>query len=274
MKLVMTLLVRDEEDIIKENIDFHYAQGVDFFIVTDNRSVDSTAQILKEYEKRGILHYIYEPDDNYAQSQWVTRMAKLAANEYKADWVINNDADEFWFPSGSNLKSLFASISDEFNVLKVKRSNFIPLELDGKIFYEKMIFKETQSLNSKGKPLLPKAAHRGNPDIIVRQGNHMVDNVKVEVINNMDIEILHFPIRDRSQFCNKIVKGGSAYERNTEIPEHIGATWRSLYKEFTADNNLDRFLNESIFENEAIKAGLSDGSITEDKRLFEYLITL
>ena len=29
MKLVMTLLVRDEEDIVADNLDFHLAQGVD-----------------------------------------------------------------------------------------------------------------------------------------------------------------------------------------------------------------------------------------------------
>ena len=28
----MTLLVRDEQDIIRENINFHLAQGVDFII--------------------------------------------------------------------------------------------------------------------------------------------------------------------------------------------------------------------------------------------------
>ena len=53
MKIVMTLLVRDEQDIIRENIEFHLSQGVDFFIVTDNRSVDMTPIYLKEYEKQG-----------------------------------------------------------------------------------------------------------------------------------------------------------------------------------------------------------------------------
>ncbi len=38
MKLVMTLLLRDEEDIVRENLDFHLAQGVDRVIVTDNGS--------------------------------------------------------------------------------------------------------------------------------------------------------------------------------------------------------------------------------------------
>jgi hypothetical protein len=36
MKLVMTLLVRDEEDIVADALDFHLAQGVDQVIVTDN----------------------------------------------------------------------------------------------------------------------------------------------------------------------------------------------------------------------------------------------
>jgi|HubBroStandDraft_4_1064222.scaffolds.fasta_scaffold15179_1 hypothetical protein len=50
MKLVMTLLARDEEDILASNLDFHVAHGVDFFIATDNLSVDRTSEILRSYE--------------------------------------------------------------------------------------------------------------------------------------------------------------------------------------------------------------------------------
>ena len=44
MKLFMTLLLRDEEDIVRENLDFHLAQGVDRVIVTDNGSEDRHAR--------------------------------------------------------------------------------------------------------------------------------------------------------------------------------------------------------------------------------------
>src|SRR3974390_1036225 len=100
----MTLLVRDEEDIVRANIEFHLAQGVDFILATDNLSQDRTADILLEYERAGRMEYVREIDDTYVQHIWVTRMARRAHVEYGADWVINCDADEFWWPRYGNLK--------------------------------------------------------------------------------------------------------------------------------------------------------------------------
>lgn len=37
-KVVMTLLIRDEEDILEANLAFHLAQGVERFIVMDHLS--------------------------------------------------------------------------------------------------------------------------------------------------------------------------------------------------------------------------------------------
>lgn len=60
MKLIMTLLVRDEEDILAHNIEYHLGNGVDFVIATDNLSTDRTRDILEEFRRAGQLHYIYE----------------------------------------------------------------------------------------------------------------------------------------------------------------------------------------------------------------------
>ena len=49
--IVMTLLVRNEEDIIKNNIDYHLNQGIDHIIVTNNLSTDGTRDILESYMK-------------------------------------------------------------------------------------------------------------------------------------------------------------------------------------------------------------------------------
>ena len=127
MKLVMTLLVRDEADIVDAQIAFHLNAGVDFVVATDNRSEDGTTEILERYAREGLLHLIREPGDDLRQSEWVTRMARLAATEFGADWVLNTDADEFWWPRGGELPGrCFAAVPARFGVVRGAWRNFVP----------------------------------------------------------------------------------------------------------------------------------------------------
>ena len=84
MTLVMTLLARDEIDIVDSWLAFHLNAGVDFVIATDNRSQDGTTEVLEEYARSGHVHLIREPGEDLRQDEWVTRMARLAATEYSA----------------------------------------------------------------------------------------------------------------------------------------------------------------------------------------------
>ncbi len=80
MTLVMTLLARDEIDIVDSWLAFHLNAGVDFVIATDNRSQDGTTEMLEEYARSGQVHLIREPGEDLRQDEWVTRMARLAAD--------------------------------------------------------------------------------------------------------------------------------------------------------------------------------------------------
>ena len=217
-------------------------------------------------KKKGILHYIFENEDNYSQHKWVTRMARMAFSEYKADWVINNDADEFWCPHQGNLIDVFSRVPETCNMLEATRFNFITV--DGECsFYKRMIYRELMSFSSVGVPLPKKIAHRGSEDITVRQGNHDVlgfDNPE-KIEGNLDI--LHFPMRSYSQFANKIKKGGAAYGRNKTLPKTVGLTWRNLFSEYERDRNLYRYYGENVFDQARIKEGLEKGIIIKDVRL-------
>jgi len=268
MKLVMTLLVRDEEDIVADNLDFHLAQGVDEVIVTDNGSVDGTLEILRAYEARGVVRIIVEPTDDYSQGRWVTRMARMAATEHKADWVINNDADEFWWPREGTLRTLFEGLGGDVGVVVGRRTNFVPRPEDDRPYWERMTLRERESLNPVGKPLPPKLAHRAHPEIVVVQGNHRIKGPDVgSEVDDGSIEILHFPMRSYAQFENKIVKGGRAYARNKELPEKTGRTWRRLYETWE-QGGLPAHYEASV----VAEAARQD--LLEDTRLRDYLEAL
>ena len=273
MQLVMTLLVRDEEDVLRANIEFHRAQGVDFFIITDNKSEDTTPEIIREYEREGIARYILEADDDYNQTAWVTRMARLAATEHDADWVINNDADEFWWPRRGDLKNTFANLASDENIVIAPRHDFIPLADEHDVFFRDMIYRKKVSLNTLGKPLPPKVAHRAHSDVVIPQGNHWAELPGESKVVEHIIDIFHFPIRSYEQFTNKIIKGGQAYERNKTSAANVGGTWKKLYKEYQR-NGLVSFYRKQSFSARQIEKDLRTGSLVSDCRLADYLRTV
>ena len=269
--LIMTLLVRDEEDIIAENIAFHHASGVDHFIVTDNLSTDATPKILENLADQGLVTVIHEPEDTYDQHAWVTRMARLAATEFGAEWVINSDADEFWIAGHGSLKEFFTNLPPEINAVYAARHDFaFCYEHEGP-WHQRMIWRKAKSLNHIGKPLPPKVAHRAHPDIAVGQGNHSVHGLSPLNAIREGLDILHFPARSVQQFERKIANGGAAYERNTKIPPTVARGWRQLYERLRKEGTLLPYLKEYGYSNEQLRAALRDGSLIKDRRIADFV---
>ena len=63
----------------------------------------------------------------------------MAATELGADWVINADADEFWWPRGGTLKDVFALVPARYGVVRGCWRHFLPRPDEGGFFAERMI---------------------------------------------------------------------------------------------------------------------------------------
>lgn len=273
MKLVMTLLVRDEADVVDAQIAFHLHAGVDFVVATDNRSEDGTAEILERYRREGHLHLIREPGDDLRQSEWVTRMAQLAATEFAADWVLNTDADEFWWPRGGDFHALFAAVPDRFGVVRGAWRNFVPRPDDERFFAERMTARLcAPSFHPHPLSTHFKSAHRGVADVRVGRGNHEAFGSGLVPLRGWyPIEILHFPVRSLDHCTRKYVTQFVALERNAEkgIPGHM----TEAYEAYRA-GRLAEFYAPLVVSEQDLAAGVERGTLAKDTRLRERLRSL
>lgn len=268
----MTLLVRNEADILQANIEYHLNRGVDYIIATDNLSTDESRDILEYYSKLKVLSLIIETSDTYDQHKWVTRMARIAADKLHASWIINNDADEFWWPNeGQTLDALLDALPPHTHAVSANRTNFVPLRQSIDTFFaDALTIREVNSLNSIGKPLPPKVCHRAHGSVTVTQGNHAVyvDGCLVDS-PSAPITIFHYPMRGYSQFERKIALGGAAYERNTQLDKNVGNTWRALYREWQK-GGLESYYRAQEFDDARITSGLNTGELVKDERLMDF----
>ena len=244
MKLAMTIMVRNEADVIEDNLRFHRAQGVDFFIALDNGSTDGTREILESYERAGILSVVSMPGPLLKVLKKGTTQIGRMAHEMGADWVIHNDADEFWWPmTGSNLKEALAAIPDRFGIVLAPRTEFLPRPDGAGSFAERLMIREARFRRP------PKTAHRTHPliklwtthpiDVWVNRGSsprsglvgkpalraqptHVEENeLDLVLAPEFPIGVLHFPFRSFEQYRSKVevADDNHMFDRSAEARE-------------------------------------------------------
>jgi Glycosyl transferase family 2 len=296
MRLVMTLKVRDEADILEDNLRYHRALGVDFFVVTDNGSVDGTSEILDRYAKAGLAHVIRIETSNLRDNEedWTTRMARLAATEFEADWVFHDDADELWWPVQGTLKEAFEAVPERYGSVVAPRGEFVARPDSSGSWAERMIYREV--LGS----LQPKAAHRADPDAVVISQTHEVvsvgpdrdlwsglrppgrmvhrgtratgeaeeygDRPEVRLVwaPTHPLRIFHFPLRSFEQF-----------RKRTEIFLRHGG-WRDTgrfrrLRYAYERGRLEELYAELVWDDSRIEEGIRDEELVRDDRFAKFL---
>jgi Glycosyl transferase family 2 len=273
MKLVMTLLARDEVDIVESWLAFHLNAGVDFVIATDNRSQDGTTEILERYAREGYVHLIHEPGEDLRQDEWVTRMARLAATDFGADWVVNSDADEFWWPRGASLSEVLAAVPARYGTVSAFLRTFVPRPDDGSTFAERLTvrFSALAPINDPASLYKPirKVVHRAHPEIRLARGNHaLVDSPFAPLRGWFPIEVFHFPIRSLAQCEHKALLQGTAFERYVARPPtgYHAQMFAALNSGRIAD-----YYDSLVIDDDELEQGSAEGRLVVDTRLRDSL---
>lgn len=275
MKLVMTLMVRDEVDIIDAMLRHHFDQGIDHIIATDNASIDGTSEILEAYANEGLLTLHRDPRHEKQQADVVTKMAREAATEHQATWVLNADADEFWVAEDREmtLREALEDIPVSFKAFEVP-----VIDMTGAPAYvgsgiSRLIYRDRRPIERMN--ALGHHAHASNnvvfvadPKVEVAQGNHAV-SIKSQgrPAPGRGIEVLHLPWRSWRQLSRKVQNAGLAYERGglTPSPNHHGMRdYQRLKQGQLFGFYVARHPNAKELEESA-------GSLIEDRRLADAL---
>lgn len=232
--IVMTLMVRDEADVVAAMIEHHLAEGVDLVIATDNGSVDGTREILADYAQTGRLELHDYLEHDKKQSQVVSSMASRAATEHGATWVINADADEFFVavdPS-MTLRDALRATPTGIGSFAVPVTNLTGAPARRGAAFERLVWRDLREESTLMETVALHAhptsdvIHVGRPGVTVQQGNHGVDIPSMGTPDPAHaIEVLHLPWRTYEQYSRKIDHMGRAYEASTTLnpsPRHHG----------------------------------------------------
>jgi hypothetical protein len=263
----MTMVVRDEEDVVGANLDYHLAQGVDAILVTDHASSDGTPEILAEHVRGGRVHVDREEGESHDQVSRVNRLLRAAVEAHGADWVIHCDADEFWMPAFGSLRDVFPAVPERFGYLKVERVNFVPVPDDGRPFEERMTVRERRSQNLRGEPLEPKVAQRPAAAHGVVPGNHDLEDPAMEAVPGAPaVTVGHFPIRSYEQFEKKVINTGVGYERLEHRGAGVGEDQLELLRKHRA-GELREHYDEQVVDGARLERGLASGQLVIDERV-------
>jgi len=270
MRLVMTLLGRDEAEVVDAQLAFRLHAGVDFVIATDNGSRDGTAEILERYERAGLLRLLREDADDMRQAEWVTGMARLAAAEHGADWVVNADADEFWWPRGGSLKAVLAAVPDRYGLVRGCWRHFLPRPGGDAFFAERMTVRLRAPAHPGDKETIfhahQKVAHRGSTTVTVEAGNHDADGPGLHPLRSWHpIEVLHFSLRSAAQIERK---AGGGWLRNADYEPTLH---QLLLDEAARTGTVEDFFSAAAVDDDRLARGLADGTLAIDTRLRDAL---
>ena len=134
------------------------------------------------------------------QAEWVTRMSRLAAIEYGADWVIPSDADELWWPRAGSFHEILGGGP---SAVRGRPRSHAPLRPasgrraavrapDGSRAPDG---RPPEPVPRPGEGRAPRRAGRYGRDV----GNHDVEGTGLRLLREwFPFEVLHFPLRRRA----------------------------------------------------------------------------
>lgn len=236
MKIAYCTVVRDDEDVITNNIIYYYNLGIkDFYLLLHKATLALREAVNKAIALLpGSYFYITERDDDlHYHDVDMMKLVQYAKNE-GCTWIVGTDADELLILKKHKTIKDFLSEYDHHQHISLlfKWFEYPPTIVSGAVHAPANVFNSFQY-----RRLDPQEQHKaiGKFDDQMKYvpGIHFISNAPVEIKIDPTIAFYgHFPDRNQKQFVKKI----KIQYKN----------WMERYKSFPLKEQIDadpEFLN-------------------------------
>jgi hypothetical protein len=210
-------VVKDEAVRLEGALRRLVAGGVDVVVVADNRSTDSTRELLQELAGELPLLVLDYRDEAFYQGQAISLLAR-SASRCGASWIVPFDADELWFGVDGTIKEELHSCGGDAAVADMYDFLPHPDVMSSADPYSTMLWRTRE-------PVIRKVAFRAHLLASVSSGAHLVSQPTRRVYGHLRVR--HYPYLGFQHFAQKGKQRVEARDR-TDLPKNISGHLRRL----------------------------------------------
>jgi hypothetical protein len=249
--------------------------GVDSIVAAIFASTDHTTNILKEYERQGLLHLIGGIEGE-SHDELLYRLCRLAYEQYGAEILFQCDADEFWLPRSGNLKNEITLRSED--ILAVDVVNVLLRDRNGKERFpedaryavvEPIIEDFPGRIPSYDNPYLYERSSKMISKSIKKfkeasRAQHTVNGEDTVKLNkSQDITIYRYPVRSRDHFYSKAIRKGKGGIGDENEFASNNQSRKLVPNESDKKGLLNEEYNRVVLPRHSINGLLHEGTIEE-----------
>jgi hypothetical protein len=228
MKIAYITMIKDEQDIILDNLNYYKKLGIKDFYIIENGSSDDTLNLITKFKNDNIndikVYIEVDKDVGYWQYLRINKLANIAYND-GCEYILPVDADEFLFKEKDG---------KDFNLNFTAES--IIENLDTNIdcyFFHWWYFRKKDSspvtrpvFDILDRDLYPSLSYtkilvKWKPGMEISQGNHTlhyIEKYKTDKLNN--VYFAHYNLRGYEHCQRKVINLGKAYKKIEETMKH------------------------------------------------------
>lgn len=120
MLQAMIIHIENSTAMIPDMIRFHYAAGIQHFILAHTRCSDNAPDFSQIVDGCKIEHVTY-PGGGEAPEGWLQKISQEVQKAHPTRWIITAEVGEFWLPTRGNLKTFFKDLPEAAVTIEVGR---------------------------------------------------------------------------------------------------------------------------------------------------------